>query len=59
MSKRWTLDQAIEQGHLMAFIAQEAERGITSANAAIVYQALEALEHRAKGGSPAETSRNS
>jgi hypothetical protein len=58
MSKCWTLDQAIEQGHLMAFIAQEAERGITSANAAIVYQALEALEHRAKGSSPTQMPRD-
>ena len=48
MSKRWTLDQAIEQGYLLAFIAQEAERGITSANAATVYQALETLEQRSR-----------
>jgi hypothetical protein len=46
--RRWTLDQAIEHGHLMAFIAQEEERGITPENAQAVEEAVARLERRAR-----------
>jgi hypothetical protein len=48
MSKRWTLDEAIRQGHLLAFIAQEAEHGITEENRADVEKALNSLKQYGK-----------
>jgi hypothetical protein len=45
--KHWTLEEAIEQGYLLAFLRQEADRGITSDNAAEVEKALKILSDRA------------
>jgi hypothetical protein len=43
MGTRWTLKDAMREGFLLAYLAQEAERGITAENAADVEKAIAAL----------------